>query len=108
MIRIYNAGICEDDIDAALYLSYRFVESIKIVQLRDIALHCRHILPDERYRLVQLRLPSPGDKNVGSFLHEALGRGQADPAIAPGDYSYLPIQCAPFSSPLPALVHAIM
>jgi hypothetical protein len=80
----------------SLHLSHNFVETIKIVQIRDVSLNGRYILPDQRYRRIQLRLPAPGDKHVGPFLHEALGRSQADPAIATSDYSNLPIKCAHF------------
>jgi hypothetical protein len=34
----------------------------------------------------------------GPFLHEALGRSKAGPAIDTGRYSYLPIKCAHFFS----------
>lgn len=92
---IYDAGICKDHIDTSLHLSNHFVETIKIIEFRDISLNGRYILPDQRYRLIQLRLPTPGDKHVGPFLHEALGCGQADSAIATSDY-LLPLQVRPF------------
>jgi hypothetical protein len=64
---------------------------IKILELRDISLKGRYILPDQRYRRIQFRLATPGDKHVGPLLHEALGRSKADPTTAASDYSYLPI-----------------
>jgi hypothetical protein len=66
------------------------------VLFRDITLNGRYIPPDQRYCRVQVRLPTPGDKNVGRFFDEPLCRSQADPAIAPGDYSYLSFKRAHF------------
>jgi hypothetical protein len=43
-------------------------------------------------------LPAPGDKHIGPFLYEALGRCQADPAVAPCDYRYLAVKCTDFAS----------
>ena len=69
---------------------------IKIVELRAISLNGRYILPDERDRRVQLRLTTASDENLGPFLYEALGRGQADPAIASSDYRDLAFKCTHF------------
>jgi hypothetical protein len=64
---------------------------IKVIELRHISLHCRDILADQGDCLIQLRLPTPSNKDVGSFFHERLGRSQADSAVASGDYSYFAI-----------------
>ena len=72
----------------------------QILELRDISLNGRYILPDQRYRLIQLRLPPPGDENLGPFLYEAPGRSQADPAIASSDYCYLAFKRTHRFSPL--------
>src|ERR1700733_8917704 len=91
-------------VDAALFVPYCRSDTVKIIEVRDISLNGRYILSDQRYRLIQLRLPSPGNKNVGPFFHEPLGRSQADPAIASSDYSSLPIKCAHFLFLLSVLV----
>ena len=63
---------------------------IQIIELRDISLNGRYILPNERDRRVQLRLPTPGNKNVGPLLHEPLRGRQAMPLFPPVITATLP------------------
>jgi hypothetical protein len=37
----------------------------QILELRDISLNGRYILPDQRYRRIRLRLTTAGDKHIG-------------------------------------------
>jgi hypothetical protein len=45
----------------------------------------RHVSLDEGCGLLQLFLSSPSDHDVRTFVHEALGSGQANPAASARD-----------------------
>src|ERR1700733_13124027 len=82
-----QARVRHDDVDDALFGPYCRGDTVEVTEIRDISLNGRYILPDQRYRLIQLRLPTPGNKDVDPFLYEALGCGKADSTIAASDYS---------------------
>src|SRR3546814_2527374 len=58
------------------------VEPIQIFQARYVAYDRRNVSSDEGCGRLQLFLSSPGDHDMRAFFHEALGRGQPDPAAA--------------------------
>src|SRR5580698_2389401 len=77
-----SAGISEHDIDVAFLLSNDGVQSIEILQLTDVPLHCGHISSDQFHRRIELGPAPPGNKNVCALCHKPFSRGKPEPTIA--------------------------
>src|SRR5215469_6679111 len=69
----------------------RRCDSVYVCESRKIPRDGRDVLANHGRCLVQFRLSARGDEDVRAFFDKPLGRGQADSAIAAGDYSYLSI-----------------
>src|SRR6202030_4668790 len=80
------AGICEERVDVTVFLFHDGIEPIQILKARDVASDRRDVFTDKGCGLLQLFLTSPSDHDVRTFFHEALGGGQANPAVAACDY----------------------
>src|ERR1700677_1579237 len=76
------ASVCEEDVDVAVLLFHDGIEPVQILQARYVAHDRRDISPDQGCGLFQLFLSSASDHDVRTFFHEALGCGQANPAVA--------------------------
>jgi hypothetical protein len=68
-----------------MFLFHDGVEPVQIFQARHVAHDRRNVSLDEGCGLLQLFLSSPGDHDVRTFFHEALGSGQANPAASACD-----------------------
>src|SRR3954466_10446585 len=75
-------GVCEEDLDVTVLLFHDGKESVQILQARYIAGDRSDVSPDQSCGLFQLFLSSASDHDVRAFFHEALGCGQANPAVA--------------------------
>src|SRR3984893_2425728 len=80
-----RARVREENVDVTMFLFPDCIEPVQIFQLRDVAHDRRHVSLDEGCGLLQLFLSSPGDHDVRTFFHEALGCGQANPAASACD-----------------------
>src|SRR3546814_227993 len=76
------ARVREKNVDVPMLLLHGRVEPIQIFQARYVAYDRRNVSSDEGCGRLQLFLSSPGDHDMRAFFHEALGRGQPDPAAA--------------------------
>src|SRR5271166_5988974 len=83
------AGICEEDVDVTVLLFYDGIEPVQVLQARYIARDRGDISPDQGCGLFQLFLSSASDHDLRTFFHEALGRGQAYPAVSTRDDCHL-------------------
>jgi hypothetical protein len=81
-------------VDAALFVPYCRSDTVKIIEVRDISLNGRYILSDQRYRLIQLRLPTPGNKDVGPSFKKRLAVARPIPLLPPVIAATLPSSAA--------------
>src|SRR5262249_16815828 len=77
-----NTGVREHDIKLALLPLDLGEEAIEIGKVRNVALYTGYVSSDLLYRRRQLRIAAPRDEDVRAFLHEMLGRCQANAAVA--------------------------
>src|SRR5262249_46384089 len=87
-----DAGVGEQDVEAALLPLHRGEQPVEVRKVRDVALHAGDVLADLCYRFIEFRLAASGDEDVGALGDEAPGGGQADAAVAPGDDRDFPFQ----------------
>src|ERR1700677_1163068 len=80
-----RARVREEYVDVTMFLFHDGIEPIEIFQARHAAHDRRNVSLDECWGLLQLFPASPSDHDVRAFFHEALGRGQADPAASACD-----------------------
>ena len=80
-----RACVREENVDVTMFLFHDGIEPVQIFQARHVAHDRRNVSLDEGCGLFQLLLSSSGDHDVRAFFHEALGRGQPDPAASAGD-----------------------
>jgi hypothetical protein len=86
------ARIGEEHVDASLLLLDGCVEPIEIGKLRHVALDGHGAVADLLHRLIELGLTPARDEDVGTFIRESLGGGEADTAVAAGDHRDLPLE----------------
>src|SRR5450432_2594773 len=86
------ASVCEEDVNVAVLLFHDGIEPVQILQARYVASDRRDVSPDQGRGLFKLFLSSASDHDVRAFFHEALGRGQAYPAVSACDYRNFPRQ----------------
>jgi hypothetical protein len=79
------ASVCEEDVDVTVLLFHDGKEPVQILQARYIARDRSDVSPDQGGGFFQLFLSSAGDHDLRAFFHEALGCGQANPAVSAGD-----------------------
>ncbi len=79
------ARVREENVDVTMFLFHDSIEPVQIFQARHIAHDRRDVFLDERGGLLQLILSSPSDDDVRTFIHEALGCGQANPTASARD-----------------------
>src|SRR5215475_10992119 len=77
-----HARVREEYVDVTMLLFHNGIEPVQIFQARYVARDRRDVSPDKGCGLFQLFLSSASDHDVGTFFHEALSCGQADPAVA--------------------------
>src|SRR5580692_12145613 len=87
-----DAGIREDHVNSPAAGLNRFVKTIEIRQVGDIALNTRYIVADGPHRLIKNGLASTGDEDVCAFLDEQMCRGQSDSRGAAGDDGHFAVQ----------------
>src|SRR6202142_2311465 len=80
-----RARVRKENVDVTMFLFHDGIEPVQIFQARHVAHDCRNVFLDGGGSLLQLFLSSPCDHDVGAFVHEALGRGQANSAASAGD-----------------------
>src|ERR1700693_5866820 len=80
-----RARVREENVDVTMFLFHDSIEPVQIFQARHVAHDRRNVPLDEGCGLLQLFLSSPSDHDVRTFIHEALGCGQANPAASPRD-----------------------
>ena len=80
-----DACVGKDDIELALIPFDLFEQPIQIPELRHIPLYSRDIGPNLFHRLIKFQLRPAGDKDVGTLLHEAFRRSQANAAVTARD-----------------------
>src|SRR5262245_49479373 len=80
-----EAGVGEQDVEAALLPLHGRQQPVQIRRVGDVARHAGDVLADLPDRFVQLLLAASGDEDVGALGDEPPGGGQADAAVAPGD-----------------------
>src|SRR5882672_3487927 len=81
-----RARVREENVDVTMFLFHDSIEPVQIFQARDVAHDRRNVSLDEGCGLLRLFLSSPNDHDVRTFFHEALGGGQANPAVSACDY----------------------
>jgi hypothetical protein len=80
------ARIGEEHVDAPLLLLDGGVEPIEIGELGHVTLDGHRAVADLLHRLIELGLAPARDEDVGTFVRESLGGGEADAAVAPRDH----------------------
>src|SRR5580698_5425413 len=75
-----------------MFLFHDSKEAVQIFQTRHVAHDRRNVSLDGGGGLLELFLPSPGDHDVRTFFHEALGRGQTNSAASARDDCNLAFQ----------------
>jgi hypothetical protein len=80
-----DACFGKDNIELALLFLDLFEQPVQIAELRQIPLYSRHVGPNLFHRLIEFRLRTADDKDVGALLHEAFCRRQANAAVAARD-----------------------
>jgi hypothetical protein len=68
-----------------MFLFHDSKEAVQIFQARHIAHDRRNVSLNERGGLFQLFLSAPSDYDMRTFIHEALGCGQANPTASARD-----------------------
>jgi hypothetical protein len=63
----HNAGVREQDVEAARLLLHRSEQPVEVREARDVALHAGDVPADLRYRFIEFRLPASGDGDVGAL-----------------------------------------
>ena len=89
-----DAGVGQENVDAALLGADPLEQAIEVVQLRDVALYGQDAAADLRRRAVQLRLAPAGDDHLRALRREPFGAGQADAAVGAGDDRDLALKSA--------------
>src|SRR5260370_33347551 len=80
-----NAGVGEDNIDSPLHLGDALVKTIKVSQLGNVSRTARSVGADCLHALVEFRLASARDEDIGSLFDEKLCRSQPNPFCPSGD-----------------------
>ena len=78
-------GVGDDDVKLALFGFHRFGYFAYVLEFREVSSDGGDITTDVSDCFVQLALTPGSDEDIRAFLHEPLGRGQADAAVAAGD-----------------------
>src|SRR5262249_22004956 len=87
-----DAGVGEQDVEAALLPLHRGEQSVEVREVRDVARHAGDVPADLPDRLLEFRMPAAGDEDMGALGDGPPGGGQADAAVAPGDDRDFPFQ----------------
>jgi hypothetical protein len=87
-----DAGVGEQDVEAAVPLLHRVEQPVEVREVRDVAPHAGDVRADPSYRFIELRLPAARDEDVGPLGDEAPGGSQPDAAVAPGNDRDFPFQ----------------
>ena len=95
------ARIGEEDVDASLLLLDGGVEPIEVGELRHVALDGHRAVADLLHCLIELGLTPARDEDVGTFVREPLGGGEADAAVAPRDHRDLSFELLRHGGALP-------
>src|SRR5579872_5884776 len=80
-----NAGVGENDIDSTLRPRDGLVETVEVVQVRNISLNASNVAADCLYGLVEFLLATASNEDIRALFGEQLCRSQANPFGAPGD-----------------------
>src|SRR5262249_9451921 len=79
-----NTGVCEYNVQPAFLPLDLGKKAIKIIKLRDVALHAGYISVDFLHRSSQLWFAPAGDEHVRALIHKPLRRSKTNPASASG------------------------
>jgi hypothetical protein len=96
-----DAGVGEQDVEAAPLLFHRAEQPVEVCQVPDVAPHAGDVFADLPDRFVQLRLAAGGVEDVDALGDEPPGGRQADAAAVPGDDRDLPFRLLRHGTPLP-------
>src|SRR5260370_3522946 len=88
-----NAGIGDQHIDLSLSF-HGLVESIEVLQFGDVSPNARNLAADRLYGFVEFLLAAARYEDVGTFVDEALRRGETYSRGASGNHSHLSLQLA--------------
>src|SRR5271169_2982952 len=80
-----HAGISENNVDSPLRLGDSLVETIKVVQLGDVALNSRNVGADSLHGLVEFLLAAARYEDTGPLLDEKFCRSESNPFCSAGD-----------------------
>ena len=80
-----SACVRKENVDVTMLLFHDSIEPVQIFQARHVARDRRNVSPDKGCGLFQLFLSSASDHDMRTFFHEALGCGQANPAVSACD-----------------------
>jgi hypothetical protein len=81
-----SACVRKENVDVTVLLFHNSIELVQIFQARHVARDRRNVSPDKGCSFFQVFLSSASDHDVRTFFHEALGCGQANPAVSACDY----------------------
>lgn len=87
-----TSRVGEHHIDVSFLSFHGIVEWIQIGELRDITLHSARLLTQEVECLIQLRLSSARNEDIGPLRNESLSGSESDPACATCDDCNLSFQ----------------
>src|SRR6266478_603820 len=88
-----NAGIGDQHIDLSLSF-HGLVESIEVLQFGDVSPNARNLAADRLYGFVEFLLAAARYEDVGTFVDEALRRGETYSRGAAGNHRHLSLQLA--------------
>src|SRR5260370_10666814 len=99
-----NAGVGEHNIDSSLHLSDGLVQTIKVSQLGNVALHSGNVGADCLHGLVEFLLTAARDEDIGTLFDEPSCSRQPNPFCAAGDDGGFAFRlfCPPISPSLPS------
>ena len=80
-----DAGVVDDDVDAAERFGRRAHHGVDVDLLRDVALHGMHLVAVAGSELAHALAVDVGGDDLGAFEHETLGNGAPEPGGGAGD-----------------------
>lgn len=88
---IADAGVGEDDVDAAVFLRDVVMQLVEVCEFGDVADHSFHVLANGFDGFVGVLLAASGNDDLCAFFGEEFGGGEAHAAVSAGnegDFSF--------------------
>src|SRR5438445_6190976 len=73
--KLHESGVGEDDIHHTFFCGDGAVEPVEIVEIGDVALHSRDVVPELRYGSIESVLAAAGDEDIRACCDQALCGG---------------------------------